>query len=63
MPQVTKGLLLGNGVGIFRANGLPGAQSDQEIVNAQPGSIYINLSGASMSMLYVLTPSGWVNFA
>jgi len=64
MSQVTKGVLLGGGIGIFRAAGLPSAQTDQEIVNAAIGSLFINTNGGSMQTLFCLvSPGNWQNVA
>jgi len=64
VPQIIPGILLGNGIGIFRGPGLPTAQTDPQIINAAIGSLFINTQGGSMTTLYCLVSAGnWQSVA
>jgi hypothetical protein len=59
MPQIVNGLLLGQGIYVFRDAGPPTASTDSTVLNANFGSLYLNVLGTPGSTLWVLTASGW----
>jgi len=57
------GIQLANGIRILCGAGVPSESTTPDVLSAGVGSIFINTTGTSMSLLYVQTPGGWVNFA